>query len=145
LQARRFRWRSHDGDGIEGEAGQDEAERADSIGPWLDSLEFLTWLGNITSAGLVNMFSGGGDGFGPDVRPYLLKLSSLLLCVFCSEHIYLVVRMAARTAISKLNTPNMRKERGERYMTRKKYLEELCCLLPWFSVFRPLPSSKTSK
>jgi hypothetical protein len=99
LQARRSRWRSHDGDGIEGKAGENEAERADSIGPWFDGLEFSTWLGNITSAALVNMFSS--DGFSPDVRPYLLKLSSLLLCVFCSEHIYLIVRMAARTAISK--------------------------------------------
>jgi anoctamin-10 len=79
------------------------------------------------------------------MRPYLLKLSSLLLCVFCSEHIYLIVRMAARTAILKLNNANMRKERGEPYMTRKEYLEELFCLLPWSSVFRALPSSKAPK
>ena len=97
-------------------------QRADSIGPWLDSLEFLTWLGSVTSAALVYMFSG--DGFGPDGKPHMLKLGSLLLCVFFSEHIYLVIRMVVRTTIAKLDSSNMQKERSERFMVRKKYLEE---------------------
>lgn len=97
-------------------------QRADSIGPWLENLEFLTWLGSVTSAALVYMFSG--DGFGPDGKPHMLKLGSLMLCVFCSEHIYLVIRMAVRTAISKLDSSSMQKERSERFVIRKKYLEE---------------------
>jgi anoctamin-10 len=97
--------------------------RADSIGPWLASLEFLAWLGSITSAALVYMFSGG-DGHGPDGKPHEIKLWALLLSVFLSEHIFLVVRMAVREAISKLDSSTMRKERSERFMVRKRFLED---------------------
>ncbi|RVX74526.1 hypothetical protein B0A52_01652 [Exophiala mesophila] len=96
-------------------------ERADSIGPWLDSLEFLAWLGSITSAALVYMFNGGN---GPDGKPHAIKLWALLLSVFLSEHIFLVVRVLVRTAISKLDSAAQRKERSERFMVRKKYLED---------------------
>jgi hypothetical protein len=96
--------------------------RADSIGPWLDSLEFLAWLGSITSAALVYMFSNGG--LGPDGKPHMIKLGSLLLSVFLSEHIFLVVRLLVRSAIGKLDSAAMRKERSERFMVRRKFLEE---------------------
>lgn len=97
-------------------------ERADSIGPWLDTLSFLTWLGSITSAALVYMFSN--DGLGPDGTPSTIKGWALLLTIFFSEHIYLIVRLAVRTAISKMDSPDMQKDRAERYMVRKRYLEE---------------------
>lgn len=95
--------------------------RADSIGPWLDSLEFLAWLGSLTSAALVYMFSGGD---GPDGKPHAIKLWALLLSVLLSEHIFLVVRLLVRSAISKLDSAAMRKERSERFMVRRKYLED---------------------
>ena len=95
--------------------------RADSIGPWLDSLGFLTWLGSITSAALVYMFSN--DGMGPDGTPSTIQGWALLLTIFCSEHIYLVVRLGVRFAISKIDSPGQQKERDERFMVRKKYLE----------------------
>jgi anoctamin-10 len=107
---------------ITSECKRPNPERADSIGPWLDSLGFLTWLGSITTAAVVYMFSN--DGVGPSGRPSDIKLWALLLCVFASEHVYLLVRLAVRTAISKLDSENMRKERAERYMVRKRYLEE---------------------
>jgi hypothetical protein len=96
--------------------------RADSIGPWLDSLEFLAWLGSITSAALVYMFSS--DGRGPDGRPHAICLWALVLSVWLSEHVFLVVRLLVRTAVGKLDSPAMRKERSERFMVRKKFLEE---------------------
>ena len=95
--------------------------RADSIGPWLDSLGFLTWLGSITTAALVYMFSN--DGLGPDGNPSTIQGWALLLAIFCSEHIYLVVRLAVRFAISKIDSPGQQKEHNERFMVRKKYLE----------------------
>jgi anoctamin-10 len=107
---------------ITSESKHPNPERADSIGPWLDSLGFLTWLGSITTAAVVYMFSN--DGVGPSGRPGDIKLWALLLSVFASEHIYLLVRLGVRTAISKLDSENMRKERAERYMVRKRYLEE---------------------
>jgi len=107
---------------ITSESKRPNPERADSIGPWLDSLAFLTWLGSITTAAVVYMFSN--DGVGPSGRPSDIKLWALLLSVCASEHIYLLVRLGVRTAISKLDSENMRKERAERYMVRKRYLEE---------------------
>jgi anoctamin-10 len=96
--------------------------RADGIGPWLDSLGFLTWLGSITTAALVHLFSN--DGVGPDGKPYDIKGWALLLTIFFSEHIYLVVQMVVRYAISKIDSPGMARERAEKYMVRKRYLEE---------------------
>ena len=95
--------------------------RADSIGLWLDSLGFLTWLGSITSAALVYMFSN--DGLGPDGTPAQIKDWGLLLAIFFSEHLYLVVRYAVQVFISKIETPSTRKERAERYVLRKGYLD----------------------
>lgn len=97
--------------------------RADSIGPWLDSLTFLTWLGSISTAALVYLFSN--DGLGPDGTPADIKGWALLLVVFFAEHMYLVVRLAVRLAVSKLDTPGMQKEHRERFITRKRYFEEL--------------------
>ena len=97
-------------------------QRTDSIGPWLDSLGFVTWLGSITTAALVYMFSN--DGLGPDGTPADIKGWALLLTIFFSEHIYLVVRLAVRMAMAKIESPGMRKARAEKYMVRKRYLEE---------------------
>ena len=96
--------------------------RADSIGPWLDSLSFLTWLGSVTTAALVYLFSN--DGLGPDGTPATIKGWTLLLTIFFSEHLYLLVRLGVRLAISKIDSPGMEKERGERFMVRKRYLQE---------------------
>ena len=96
--------------------------RADSIGPWLDSLGFLTWIGSISSAALVYLFSN--DGLGPDGTPKDIKGWALLLTIFFSEHIYFAVRLAVRLAVSKIDSPGMQKERAERFMVRKRYFEE---------------------
>lgn len=96
--------------------------RADSNGPWLDSLGFLTWVGSITSAALVYLFSN--DGLGPDGTPKDIKGWALLLTIFLSEHIYVAIRLAVRLAISKMDSPGMQKERAERFMVRKRYFQE---------------------
>ncbi|KAI4185958.1 MAG: hypothetical protein L6R41_003802 [Letrouitia leprolyta] len=96
--------------------------RADSIGPWLDSLGFLTWLGSITTAALVYLFSN--DGMGPDGTPASIQGWALLLTVFFSEHVYLLIRWVVRLAVSKIDSPGMEKERAERFMVRKRYLQD---------------------
>jgi anoctamin-10 len=96
--------------------------RADTIGPWLDSLSFLTWMGSVTSAALVYLFSN--DGLGPDGTPYDIKAWGLLLAVFFSEHLYLALRWAVRVAISKIDSPGLQKERRERFLVRKQYFDE---------------------
>ncbi len=97
-------------------------QRADSIGPWLDSLEFLAWLGSITSAALAYLFSN--NGLGPDGTPATIQGWALLLTIFFSEHIYLLVRWVVRLAVSKIDSPGMEKERAERFMVRKRYLQD---------------------
>lgn len=96
--------------------------RADTIGPWLDTLGFLTWLGSITSAALVYLFSG--DGLGPGGSPWDIKAWGLLLTIFFSEHIYFIVRLAVRGGLSKIESQGHQKQRAERFAVRKRYLDE---------------------
>lgn len=96
--------------------------RADTIGPWLDSLSFLSWLGSLTTSALVYMFRN--DGIGPNGEPSNVTLWALLLAVFFSEHIFILFRYAVRIAISKIDSPGLQKERRERYLIRKQYFEE---------------------
>lgn len=96
--------------------------RADTIGPWLDALSFLTWFGSITMSALVYLFSN--DGVGPDGSPYDIKAWGLLLAIFCSEHLHLLAKSGVAIAISKIDSPGRQKARRDRYLTRQKYFEE---------------------
>ena len=102
--------------------------RADTIGPWLDSMSFLAWLGSITSTALVYLFHNdvaigihvAEDGTVSDSR---VRGWVLLLVIFFAEHGYLLVRMAVRAAMENIETPATRRERAQRYVFRKRYLE----------------------
>ncbi|KAM3084201.1 hypothetical protein ACMFMG_001694 [Clarireedia jacksonii] len=96
--------------------------RADSIGPWINALGFLSWLGSLSTAALVYLFSG--DGFGPDGTPSNITGWGLLLAMFFSEHIFLALQLATRIALSKIDSPGLQKERAERFAVRKQYLQE---------------------
>lgn len=96
--------------------------RADTIGPWLESLSFLSWLGSITMAALVYLYSD--DGVGPDGSPHAIKGWALLLSIFFSEHLYLFLRWAIAFAISKIDSPGRQKERKDRFAVRQKYFQE---------------------
>lgn len=102
--------------------------RADTIGPWLDSLSFITWLGSITSAALVYLFSN--DGIGPDGNPSTIKGWGLLLSIFFSEHIYLLLRWAVNVGISKIDSPGRQKERRDSFLVRQQYFKESLALSP---------------
>lgn len=96
--------------------------RADTIGPWLDSLSFLTWLGSLTTSALVYMFYNSNKG--PEGSPSNIQLWALLLTVFFSEHLFIVLRLTIRHVIGKIDSPGLQKERRERFIVRQKYLEE---------------------
>lgn len=96
--------------------------RADTIGPWLDSLSFLTWLGSLTTSALVYLFAN--DGLGPDGHPSNITAWALLLSMLASEHLFFLVRWGIRIAISKLDSPGLQKEKRDRYLVRKQYFEE---------------------
>ena len=91
--------------------------RADSVGPWIDALGFLAWLGSLTTAALVYLFSS--SGLDPEGSPWNIKAWGLLLAMFFSEHTFLAVQLGVRTALSKLDSPGLQKERSERFLVRK--------------------------
>ncbi|RVD85297.1 uncharacterized protein DFL_003623 [Arthrobotrys flagrans] len=95
--------------------------RADSIGPWLHNLSFLTWLGSISSAALVYMFSSADSEGGP---PKDLTLYGLLFSIMISEHVYFGARFVVSYALSKVQSVGLETERKEKFMVRKRYLEE---------------------
>ncbi|KAK6347814.1 hypothetical protein TWF718_005638 [Orbilia javanica] len=94
--------------------------RADSIGPWLHNLSFLTWLGSISSAALVYIFSSADEG-GP---PKDWTLYGLLFSIMVSEHVYFGARFIVSYALSKSRSVGLETERKEKFMVRKRYLEE---------------------
>ncbi|KAK3487798.1 calcium-activated chloride channel-domain-containing protein [Neurospora hispaniola] len=96
--------------------------RADSIGPWLNSLGFLSWLGSITSAALVYLFNK--HDINPDGTPWDISAWALLLSILFAEHIYFAVQLVVRSLVQKLDNPGLQKERAERYALRKKLLEQ---------------------
>ncbi|CAO2647320.1 Nn.00g082420.m01.CDS01 [Neocucurbitaria sp. VM-36] len=96
--------------------------RSDGIGPWVASLECLTWLGSISSAAIVHLF-GSHRYFGHYMG--LSTWTSLPITILISEHIFMGFRAAVRFALSRIGSEQTRKERAERYARRKKYLDEL--------------------
>lgn len=96
--------------------------RSDSIGPWVNSLGFLAWLGSLTSAAIVFIFSS--DPYGPEGHPSNIKAWALLLSILFAEHLYLVVQLVVRYVLGSLDSPGLQKERAERFAMRKFHLQE---------------------
>ncbi|KAI1102168.1 DUF590-domain-containing protein [Jackrogersella minutella] len=96
--------------------------RADSIGPWLNALGFLSWFGSLVSSAIVYLFSGDVEGPGGD--PSNIVVWGLLLSMLLSEHVYLAAQYAVRYALSQMDSPGLQKERAERFSMRKQLLEE---------------------
>lgn len=96
--------------------------RSDTIGPWLENLGFLTWLGSVTSAALVFLFSGDEPG----VETSLQRINSwgFLLCIILSEQLYFSIRFLVRYGVSQLESRGLRQERRAQFLARKRYLEE---------------------
>ncbi|KAL8407920.1 hypothetical protein RB594_006649 [Gaeumannomyces avenae] len=99
--------------------------RDDSIGPWLTSLGFLSWLGSLTSAAVVFLFSDGDRlSGGLDGSPWDIKAWALLLSILVAEHVYLVVQQVVRYTLQKMDSPGLQMERAARFATRKRLLAE---------------------
>ncbi len=96
--------------------------RGDSIGPWLTSLGFLSWLGSLTSAAVVFLFRS--NTFGPDHSPWDIRAWALLLSILFAEHVYLVIQLVVRYVVDKMDSPGLQKERAERFALRKRVLAE---------------------
>jgi hypothetical protein len=85
------------------------------------NLVFLSWLGSISSAALIYLFSDGSAATGV---PKDLTLWGILIAIVSSEHIYFATRLAVRTALSKLDSPGLLKERRDKFIVRRRFLQE---------------------
>lgn len=90
--------------------------RADSIGDSVTALEFLTWLGTLSTAALVHIYRGPGSIL--DTRP-----SRLLLTIFVAEQLFLIVRISARFFFARFGSAAVKEAEAKRFMMRKTYLE----------------------
>ena len=90
------------------------AARMDTIGPNLQGLEFLSWLGTLSTAAIAYTYRE---------NMAQVKLSYLLLIVFVAEQAYLVTRVAVHAALHKLGSDSVRQEEARQYAVRKSFLE----------------------
>ncbi|KOS18212.1 Uncharacterized protein ESCO_003221 [Escovopsis weberi] len=89
--------------------------RADSIGPWLTAIGFLSWLGSISSAAIVLLCQGTASqltGWG------------FLATIMFAEHLYFSAQFLVRYVMSKVESPGMQQERRERFQMKKRLMEE---------------------
>ncbi|KAL0261076.1 hypothetical protein SLS55_004772 [Diplodia seriata] len=98
--------------------------RTDGIGPWIDSLGFLTWLGSISTAAIVHLFGSNTPALSAKL-PGRGSWYALPITIFITEHIYLVLRYVVAYALQRFGSDQIRKERAQRYARRKRILAEL--------------------
>ncbi|KAL4252126.1 DUF590-domain-containing protein [Abortiporus biennis] len=115
--------------------------RSDTIGPWLDSLTFLTWLSALTNSALVYLFrpSDHCKAVGTSLQHNHHRLStsdsttqqllfSAMLIALAASHGYIVVRVIIRHILERLLWRGSKEEKeSERMETvvKEEYLKSL--------------------
>ncbi|BFZ57345.1 hypothetical protein PYCC9005_004397 [Savitreella phatthalungensis] len=89
--------------------------RADSIGPWIENLQLLTWLGSITMSSSVYLLQGDA----PSNKPLL----HLLAVCFAAEHGYMAVRKVVSIIVGRVAVHSDASVRAEERQIRQEYLE----------------------
>ena len=90
--------------------------RSDSIGHSVAVLEFLTWLGSLSTAALVHLYRG------PEPVSHV-RLSRLLLSVFIAQQVYLAFQVTVRYIFAEIGSQSVRDAEAKRFVMRKTYLE----------------------
>jgi hypothetical protein len=77
--------------------------RTDTLGPWLDSLSFITWLGALNNTALIFLFNPATSkpaSYPAFMRPFIgsneTKMATALLLALASSHAYLACRAVVR-------------------------------------------------
>ncbi|KAI3621296.1 plasma membrane channel protein [Moniliophthora roreri] len=101
--------------------------RMDGLGPWIGSLDFLTWLGSISTSAVVHLFGGDILGYqfifgdaGGKARWYALPIT-----IFVGEHVFLGLRSLTQFILGRIGSKEIKKEKSDLYAKRKAYLDEL--------------------
>jgi anoctamin-10 len=95
--------------------------RTDSIGSWIDSMHFLTWLGSIVTAAIVHLFHDTSRL--NDSRTWW----TLPITIFVTEHIYLAVKYLVRFALEQLGSAETRQKHLHEYVNRKENFKQYMC------------------
>lgn len=92
--------------------------RTDGIGPWIASLDFLTWAGSLSTGAIVHLYGSGGVVAGG-------AWWALPITIFVSEHVSMALRAAVRFVLGRIGSEQTRKQRAARYLSRVRHLEEI--------------------
>ncbi|KAF9425092.1 hypothetical protein BGZ94_007854 [Podila epigama] len=97
--------------------------RTDTIGPWIDNLQAISWFSSLTNASILYLFHGTMDNQehgGPR-----LGLGMLLLCLLVSEHVYLGLRSLVGLALDSIPTEAELNVRKKEYGVKSSWLSRL--------------------
>ncbi|ETN40720.1 uncharacterized protein HMPREF1541_05000 [Cyphellophora europaea CBS 101466] len=92
--------------------------RTDGIGAWIDSLNFLTWLGSIVTAAIVHLFHDTEKLNDPKTW------WTLPITIFMAEHVYLGTKYLVRLALEQLGSAELRQKKLHEYAHRKTVFKE---------------------
>ncbi|KAI1318674.1 hypothetical protein EDD11_005967 [Mortierella claussenii] len=93
--------------------------RTDTIGPWIDNLQHVTWFSSLTNASILYLFHGA-DGHG--VR---LSLGMLLMWMLISEHSYLALRTLVALVLDSIPTEAELNVRKKEFGVKSSWLSRL--------------------
>lgn len=79
--------------------------RTDGIGAWIDSLNFLTWLGSIVTAAIVHLFHD------PEKMNDTKTWYTLPITIFVAEHVYLSTKYLVRMTFEQIGTVELRQKK----------------------------------
>lgn len=96
-------------------------KRSQGIGSCLGALEFLTWIGALSSAALVYIYRGVSED--EEIDATKIGLGGLLLSVFLAEQAFLASRFLVSYIFDKIGSETLRDHENRRYVMRKKFLE----------------------
>jgi len=96
-------------------------QRADSIGPWLDNISFLAWLGSLTTCTLICIFRDEESVFDFNQSGVIY----LLVVILCAEHGHWVLDRIAGRFSHRTKTTGEIKAMREEYVLRRKYFGDI--------------------
>ena len=96
-------------------------QREDSIGPWLDNISFLAWLGSLTTSTLIYFFGRDDVAFKFDKTAIIYLLITFLV----AEHGYWVVDRVVGTLLQRFKTQGEIDLEREDYVLRRKHLSDM--------------------
>jgi hypothetical protein len=96
-------------------------QRADTIGPWLNNIDFLSWLGSLTTSTLVYLFQGGAFNLKCDKTMVIY----LLVTILVAEHGYWLFDKSIGSLSRRVQTTGEINVRKEEYLVRRRYLQNI--------------------